>query len=173
MKKINFKRGITHKTATLMTALTIIVAGISYTTLSGNNPVNNAKIASLMNNKDSITQSVQAYVYKVNAKSVKYYSQEEIIKGVSDENIVIDGIVDDSATFEVDGKKVYKLDDNKCRKNLDLELSKINVSGADWYIDSDATPYLVFKDYDSISSYIKKDLDDNVNLSNLVIYDKE
>lgn len=168
-KSVKLKRGISTKTTSLVAAIIILIAGVNYMTLSGNNPVSNAKISRIATDKDNIKTAITSYIYKVKVKSAdKYYTNEDIILGREDTDLK--GIIDKNQKYEKDGKTLYKLDNKECLDKLDYDISKTGISGGNWYIDIDLNPYLVFEDYDTMPDYIKKDIENNMTLMEVVKY---
>ena len=157
--------------ASITTALVIIVAGTTYMTFSSNSPVNSAKIARLVSGRDELKTSIENYIYSTNAKSViTTFSNEEILCGLSDENSSAYGIVDMESTYEYEGETLYKLDSDKCKEKLGMDLSKISFKGGSWYIDLDGNPYLVFENYENMESYLKNNTQGGTTLSEIIKY---
>lgn len=78
----NSKKGISLIVLVITIIVIIIIAAAVILGLTKSNPINNSKIASMTNNRDSIYSTVSMYVSQITAKTQGNFSLAEIITGL-------------------------------------------------------------------------------------------
>ncbi len=142
------KKGISLIVLVITIIVIIILAAAVILTLTDNNPISNAKVASLAQNKDSLESAINLYTAQVVAKTQGTWTNSEILRGnvdpvASTDTILAAGtasmpiIVKTPAevTATINGTTViYKIDE----ANL-ASKAKINLptppSGSSWYVE--------------------------------------
>lgn len=113
----NSKKGISLIVLVITIIVIIIIAAAVILGLTKSNPINNSKIASMTNNRDSIYSTVNMYVSQMTAKTQGNFSLQDIMTGlkgmgIQTEDPILKAGVPDSlmVTTIDDGGAKYKAD---------------------------------------------------------------
>ena len=151
------KKGISLIVLVITIIVIIILAAAVILTLTDNNPISNAKVASLAQNKDSLESAINLYTAQVVAKTQGTWTNSEILRGnvdpvASTDTILAAGtasmpiIVKTPAevTANVNGITVYQLDETNLANRAKINLPT-PPSGSSWYVDPASNKvYVVF-----------------------------
>lgn len=169
----NKKSGISLIVLIITIIVIIILAGAIILNLSKNNPIDNAKIAKLVQSKDSLNSSMDLYLAKSTTSTLGNFTLQEIIIGNVDE---LDSLVSTSDSVTLNGRKLYLADRDKVKEKLGINLPVTsNESKVKWYLDSSTGKFYLL--YDSVNDYeswlgtYDKDSEmlDNTTLSSFVM----
>ena len=83
----HIKKGISLITLVITIVVVIILAAAVILSLNQNNPIQNARVATVVQKKDSIESSVLMYVSSIKARTLGNLSTEQIL--ITDENYKI------------------------------------------------------------------------------------
>ncbi len=169
---MNNKRGISLIVLVITIVVVIILAAAVILSLSGNNPINNARVANLDQTKDGIESSILAYTGKAQSQTLGYYTVAELLTGNRSETESY-GIVGDEKTTNKDGEEIYNIDKTKFESKIDTLPSTPTANGA-WYVDGEGKVYLVYDKKDELPSWAKNkdgEIDDSFLNQFIVIKD--
>ena len=151
----------------------IILAAAVILSLSGNNPINNARVANLDQTKDGIESSILAYTGKAQSQTLGYYTVAELLTGNREETESY-GIVGDEKTTNKDGEEIYNIDKTKFESKIDTLPSTPTANGAWYVVDGEGKVYLVYDKKDELPSWAKNkdgEIDDSFLNQFIVIKD--
>ena len=166
------KRGISLIVLVITIVVVIILAAAVILSLSGNNPINNARVANLDQTKDGIESSILAYTGKAQSQTLGYYTVAELLTGNRSETESY-SIVGDEKTTNKDGEEIYNIDKTKFESKIDTLPSTPTANGA-WYVDGEGKVYLVYDKKDELPSWAKNkdgEIDDSFLNQFIVIKD--
>ena len=169
---MNNKRGISLIVLVITIVVVIILAAAVILSLSGNNPINNARVANLDQTKDGIESSILAYTGKAQSQTLGYYTVAELLTGNRSETESY-GIVEDEKTTNKDGEEIYNIDKAKFESKIDTLPSTPTANGA-WYVDENGKVYLVYDKKDELPNWAKNkdgEIDDSFLNQFIVIKD--
>ncbi len=169
---MNNKRGISLIVLVITIVVVIILAAAVILSLSGNNPINNARVANLDQTKDGIESSILAYTGKAQSQTLGYYTVAELLTGNRSETESY-GIVGDEKTTNKDGEEIYNIDKTKFESKIDTLPSTPTANGA-WYVDGEGKVYLVYDKKDELPNWAKNkdgEIDDSFLNQFIVIKD--
>ncbi|MEG1059036.1 MAG: hypothetical protein RSD14_00450 [Clostridia bacterium] len=175
------KKGISLIVLVITIIVIIILAAAVILTLNKNNPMNNSKIATLSQNKDSVESGINLYLAQVIANTQGKYSASEILtKKTSAEPPVA---IDDAAleyTLCPDAvenvkigsspgtaAKAHKINAVALKSATDIVLPA--VPSGTWYIDpATSKVYLIFETTAKYPAYITDSIASNTTLQQFV-----
>ena len=169
---MNNKRGISLIVLIITIVVVIILAAAVILSLSGNNPINNARIANLDQTKDGIESSILAYTGKAQSKTLGYYTVAELLTGNRSETESY-GIIGNEKTKNKKGGEIYNIDKIKFEEKIDTLPSAPTSNGA-WYVDGEGKVYLVYDKKDELPNWAKNkdgEIDDSFLNQFIVIKD--
>ena len=146
------KNGISLIVLVITIVVVIILAAAVILSLSGNNPINNARIANLDQTKDGIESSILAYSGKAQSQTLGYYTVTELLTGNREETEEY-GIVGDKETTNNNDEAIYNIDKNKFESKIDTLPSTPTVNG-EWYVDGNGKVYLVYDKKESMPKWM-------------------
>ena len=177
------KRGISLITLIITIVVIIILAAAVILSLTANNPINSAKKASLISNRESIMSAINLYYsnatinLNIQNNFNNSYNQETILTGIGntedmtgevksyritslkdgvDENsnsLTKDDIERETIQIENNDIEVFKIDEKKA-KEKGINIPSTNKNSS-WYFDKNGSVYLVFEEDADIPSNIK------------------
>ena len=156
-------RGISLITLIITIVVVIILAAAIILSLSGNNPINNARVANLDQTKDGIESSILTYTGKAQSETLGYYTVAELITGNREETESY-GIIGDEITINKNGEEIYNIDKTKFESKIDT-LPSTPTKNSTWYVDSNGHVYLVFEKKENLASWMTNkdgELDDTL-----------
>ncbi len=168
------KRGVSLIVLVITIVVVIILAAAVILSLSGNNPINNARIANLDQTKDGIESSILAYTGKAQSQTLGYYTVAELLTGNRSETESY-GITGDEKTTNKDGEEIYNIDKAKFESKIDTLPSTPTANGA-WYVDGEGKVYLVYDKKDELPNWAKNkdgEIDDSFLNQFIVIKDDD
>ncbi len=142
------RKGISLIVLVITIIVIIILAGAVILNLSQNNPIDSARIAKLVQSKESLESSLQLYLTSKMTNTMGEYSASDIITGkVSG----IDALVTNEG-LTINNRSLFVADGTKVKENLGIDLPKTsNESKIKWYIEvSTGKFYLI---YDTVNEY--------------------
>ena len=169
---MNNKRGISLIVLVITIVVVIILAAAVIVSLSGNNPINNARVTNLDQTKDGIESSILAYTGKVQSQTLGYYTVAEILTGNRSETEEY-GIIGDKETTNNNDGAIYNIDKNKFEAKIDTLPSPPTANG-EWYVDGNGKVYLVYDKKDELPNWAKNkdgEIDDSFLNQFIVIKD--
>jgi type II secretory pathway pseudopilin PulG len=154
------KKGISLIVLVITIIVIIILAAAVILTLTDNNPINNAKAASIAQNKDSVESSINLYVAQKIAATQGTFSTSNILLGdvtgitgagdpILEAGTTTMKIVPETATAinlgtEAAPINVYEIDAATFKTNVKITLPTAPASSK-WYIDTASNKvYLIF-----------------------------
>ena len=146
------KNGISLIVLVITIVVVIILAAAVILSLSGNNPINNARIANLDQTKDSIESSILAYSGKAESQTLGYYTVPELLTGNRSETVEY-SIIGDKETTNNDDETIYNIDKNKFESKIDT-LPSTPTSNGQWYVDGNGKIYLVYDKKESMPKWM-------------------
>ena len=163
------KNGISLIVLVITIVVVIILAAAVILSLSGNNPINNARIANLDQTKDGIESSILAYTGKAQSQTLGYYTVTELLTGNRSETEEY-GIIGDKETTNNNDEAIYNIDKNKFEAKIDTLPSTPTANG-EWYVDENGKVYLVYDKKESMPKWmLNKDGDiDDTFLNKFVV----
>ena len=168
------KNGISLIVLVITIVVVIILAAAVILSLSGNNPINNARVANLDQTKDGIESSILAYTGKAQSQTLGYYTVAELLTGNRSETESY-GITGDEKTTNKDGEEIYNIDKAKFESKIDTLPSTPTANGA-WYVDGEGKVYLVYDKKDELPNWAKNkdgEIDDSFLNQFIVIKDDD
>ena len=177
------KRGISLITLIITIVVIIILAAAVILSLTANNPINSAKKAALISNRESIMSSINLYYsnatinLNIQNNFNNSYNQETILTGIGntedmtgevksyrivslkggvDENsnsLTKDDIERETIQIENNDIEVFKIDEKKAEEK-GINIPSTNKNSS-WYFDKNGSVYLVFEEDADIPSNIK------------------
>ena len=158
---MNSKKGISLIVLVITIIVIIILAGAVILNVTKNNPMDSAKIAKVLQEKEAVEGAITLYVGAKTSSTIGDFSTTEILSGVEG-NDNINGIIgteEISATYDASGAqivgKLCPIDEAKSKTELDLNLPKTN--NGKWLVDVNSSK--VYLQYNSIAdapSYMKE-----------------
>ena len=146
------KNGVSLIVLVITIVVVIILAAAVILSLSGNNPINNARIANLDQTKDGIESSILAYSGKAQSQTLGYYTVAELLTGNRSETEEY-GIIGDKETTNNNDEAIYNIDKNKFESKIDTLPSTPTVNG-EWYVDGNGKVYLVYDKKESMPKWM-------------------
>ena len=146
------KNGISLIVLVITIVVVIILAAAVILSLSGNNPINNARIANLDQTKDGIESSILAYTGKAQSQTLGYYTVAELLTGNRSETEEY-GIIGDKKTTNNNDEEIYNIDKTKFESKIDTLPSTPTVNG-EWYVDGNGKVYLVYDKKESMPKWM-------------------
>ena len=167
------KRGISLIVLVITIVVVIILAAAVILSLSGNNPINNARVANLDQTKDGIESSILAYTGKAQSQTLGYYTVTELLTGNRSETEEY-SIIGDKKTTNNNDEEIYNIDKTKFESKIDT-LPSTPTSNGEWYIDGNGKVYLVYDKKESIPKWmLNKDYNiDDTFLNKFVVISDE
>ena len=147
------KRGISLIVLVITIVVVIILAAAVILSLSGNNPINNARVANLDQTKDGIESSILAYSGKAQSQTLGYYTVAELLTGNREETGEY-SIIGDKKTTNNNDEEIYNIDKSKFESKIDTLPAAPTSEGA-WYVDSNGKVYLVYDKKENVPSWAK------------------
>ncbi len=171
------RKGISLITLIITIVVVIILAAAVILALSGNNPINNARIANLISTKDSMESGVLAYTSKIKAKTLGVVDTYEAITGTNTEDSyrIIEkndeGLVTCEVTKDEQVITLYKIDKDLFKQNVDKLPSTPN-NKCEWYLDEEGHVFLVFEENGLAPKWMtnKQKVIDDATLLTFVVY---
>lgn len=168
------KRGISLITLVITIVVLIILSAVIILNLGTNNPINQARLANVAQTRDSINSAVSTYLAKVKADTFGEYGTYEVLTGSISSSAKYKITSDDTAIIKENNayKILYKLDSEKAKSNLNVELKEID-NKSSWYVDKNGKVYLIYNTMREVTSYLKEG--DNIlpSVSGFVAYKDE
>ena len=146
------KNGISLIVLVITIVVVIILAAAVILSLTGNNPINNARIANLDQTKDGIESSILAYTGKAQSQTLGYYTITELLTGNRSETEEY-GIIGDKETTNNNDEAIYNIDKNKFEAKIDTLPSTPTANG-EWYVDGNGKVYLVYDKKESMPKWM-------------------
>ncbi len=167
------KKGISLIVLIITIIVIIILAGTIIFNLSNNNPIDSAKIASVLQTKDNVESTLQVHVTSIIANTLGKYSLEDIITGKTNE---LEAIVDVNDKIILNGSVLYRIDIDKIKNNTGINIPKTsNNEKIKWYVEiTSGKFYLVYDSTDYYENWLgtyntETGKLDNATLSNFII----
>ena len=165
------KKGISLIVLVITIIVIIILAGAVILNVTKNNPMDNAKMAKVVQERETIEQSVQLYFNKVLAATSGEYTISEVLKGikVTEKNAegvdvekelyksLVEGEAATLTSLDADSTPVasttiFKISADAAKSELDISLP--GQANAEWYVDvTSGRCYLVYSDVTKIPSW--------------------
>lgn len=158
---MNSKKGISLIVLVITIIVIIILAGAVILNVTKNNPMDSAKIAKLVQERESVENAITLYMTAKMAATNGDYTTTEILSGIADNNNV-NGVIADTPTkvtaYSASGTQItgslYAIDSTKSKNDLDLALP--TNSGATWLVDvNSGKVYLQYAAIANAPDYMK------------------
>ena len=162
------KKGISLITLIITIVVVIILAAAVVLALSKNNPISDSRVAQITQTRDSLSSGILIYATNVQSKTLGEIGIKDILTVREDYKIIVDDRSTDK-TITKDGVeiKLYKLDDEKVKEKLNIDLKNQKDR---WYIDQNGLVYMVYDDIESVPSYLKENNKVIASVANCVTY---
>lgn len=155
------KRGISLIVLVITIVVIIILSGTVILNLSKNNPIESARVAKLMQEKETYDSSMTIYSISKMANSLGKNSIQDIITGKISS---IPSMVTDNG-IQIKGKILYLAEENNIKQELGISISNSNKSK--WYVEvSTGKFYLIYDDKSNYEKYLGKYNEDTGELEN-------
>ena len=166
--KFKTSKGISLITLVITIVVVIILAAAVLLSLSGNNPINNARIANLTQSKDSIESGVLAYTSKIKAKTLAGLETKDIVLDISEKQG--DSYISCKSTIDGEQINLYRIDESAFKNNID-ELPRTPNKDSTWYVGENGRVYLLFESIDKVPNWMKNSEDkiDNATLNQFTL----
>ena len=157
----NKRKGISLIVLVITIIVVIILASAVILNITKNNPMDSAKVAKLVQEREAVEQSILLYMNAKMASTNGDYTTTEILSGVSGNDSLKGVIADeptavtvyDAANAQITGS-LYAIDSTKSKSELDLTLP--SNSGATWLVDvNSGKVYLQYADVATAPAYMK------------------
>ncbi len=144
------KKGISLIVLVITIIVIIILAGAIILNLTKNNPIDSARIAKIVQEKESLESAMMLYVNTQMSKNLGEYSISDIIKGNAN-NVI--SLVNLNEEITIGDKLMNLADKNALKQNLNLDIN--NKTNSNWYIETSTGKfYLVYDDTSKYDSYL-------------------
>lgn len=130
----------------------------------GVNPIDNSRLAQLLENKETIETEIKNYTSNIEVKDFTVTSIEDVLI-LNDKYSVVydkDGI---NVYVNAKNKKLYKVDVKKYENLISSNsLSSDETLEDSYYIDEDGSIFLIFEDYSNLPRWLKNILENGKEL---------
>ena len=161
----NDKKGISLITLIITIVVVIILAAVVILALGNNNPIDSARLSTVVNSKTNMEDCISIVASKKIAETEGKEQMSDIVKSIIDEST-------SEVKFTQDGteKTVYRIAPDEFESRLGIVVKETPNKDCIWYVDNAGKVYLVFDFMKNVPNYLKEsDTTLNKSVKNFVI----
>ena len=161
----NDKKGISLITLIITIVVVIILAAVVILALGKNNPIDSARLSTVVNSKTNMEDCISIVASKKIAETEGKEQMADIVKSIIDESA-------SEVKFTQDGteKTIYRIDPDEFESRLGILVKETPNKDCIWYVDNAGKVYLVFDFMKNVPNYLKEsDTTLNKSVKNFVI----
>ena len=147
----NDKKGISLITLIITIVVVIILAAVVILALGNNNPIDSARLSTVVNSKTNMEDCISIVASKKIAETEGKEQMSDIVKSIIDESA-------SEVKFTQDGieKTIYRIDPDEFESRLGIVVKETPNKDCIWYVDNSGKVYLVFDFMKNVPSYLKE-----------------
>ena len=147
----NDKKGISLITLIITIVVVIILAAVVILTLGKNNPIDSARLSTVVNSKTNMEDCISIVASKKIAETEGKEQMSDIVKSIIDESA-------SEVKFTQDGteKTIYRIAPNEFESRLGIVVKETPNKDCIWYVDNAGKVYLVFDFMKNVPNYLKE-----------------
>ena len=161
----NDKKGISLITLIITIVVVIILAAVVILALGNNNPIDSARLSTVVNSKTNMEECISIVASKKIAETEGKEQMSDIVKSIIDESA-------SEVKFTQDGteKTIYRIAPDEFESRLGIVVKETPNKDCIWYVDNAGKVYLVFDFMKNVPNYLKdSDTTLNKSVKNFVI----
>ena len=161
----NDKKGISLITLIITIVVVIILAAVVILALGNNNPIDSARLSTVVNSKTNMEDCISIVASKKIAETEGKGQMQNIVKSIIDESA-------SEVKFTQDGteKTIYRIAPDEFESRLGIVVKETPNKDCIWYVDNAGKVYLVFDFMKNVPNYLKEsDTTLNKSVKNFVI----
>lgn len=161
----NDKKGISLITLIITIVVVIILAAVVILALGNNNPIDSARLSTVVNSKTNMEDCISIVASKKIAETEGKEQMQDIVKSIIDESA-------SEVKFTQDGteKTIYRIAPDEFESRLGIVVKETPNKDCIWYVDNAGKVYLVFDFMKNVPNYLKEsDTTLNKSVKNFVI----
>ena len=161
----NDKKGISLITLIITIVVVIILAAVVILALGNNNPIDSARLSTVVNSKTNMEDCISIVASKKIAETEGKEQMSDIVKSIIDESA-------SEVKFTQDGteKTIYRIAPDEFESRLGIVVKETPNKDCIWYVDNAGKVYLVFDFMKNVPNYLKEsDTALNKSVKNFVI----
>ena len=161
----NDKKGISLITLIITIIVVIILAAVVILALGNNNPIDSARLSTVVNSKTNMEDCISIVASKKIAETEGKEQMSDIVKSIIDESA-------SEVKFTQDGteKTIYRIAPDEFESRLGIVVKETPNKDCIWYVDNSGKVYLVFDFMKNVPNYLKEsDTTLNKSVKNFVI----
>lgn len=159
------KKGISLITLIITIVVVIILAAVVILALGNNNPIDSARLSTVVNSKTNMEACISIVASKKIAETEGKEQMSDIVKSIIDESA-------SEVKFTQDGteKTIYRIAPDEFESRLGIVGKETPNKDCIWYVDNAGKVYLVFDFMKNVPNYLKEsDTALNKSVKNFVI----
>ena len=159
------KKGISLITLIITIVVVIILAAVVILALGNNNPIDSARLSTVVNSKTNMEECISIVASKKIAETEGKEQMSDIVKSIIDESA-------SEVKFTQDGteKTIYRIAPDEFESRLGIVVKETPNKDCIWYVDNAGKVYLVFDFMKNVPNYLKdSDTTLNKSVKNFVI----
>ena len=159
------KKGISLITLIITIVVVIILAAVIILALGNNNPIDSARLSTVVNSKTNMEDCISIVASKKIAETEGKEQMSDIVKSIIDESA-------SEVKFTQDGteKTIYRIAPDEFESRLGIVVKETPNKDCIWYVDNAGKVYLVFDFMKNVPNYLKEsDTTLNKSVKNFVI----
>ena len=147
----NDKKGISLITLIITIVVVIILAAVVILALGKNNPIDSARLSTVVNSKTNMEDCISIVASKKIAETEGKEQMSDIVKSIIDESA-------SEVKFTQDGteKTIYRIAPDEFESRLGIEVKETPNKDCIWYVDNAGKVYLVFDFMKNVPNYLKE-----------------
>ena len=161
----NDKKGISLITLIITIVVVIILAAVVILALGNNNPIDSARLSTVVNSKTNMEDCISIVASKKIAETEGKEQMSDIVKSIIDESA-------SEVKFTQDGteKTIYRIAPDEFESRLGIVVKETPNKDCIWYVDNSGKVYLVFDFMKNVPNYLKEsDTTLNKSVENFVV----
>ena len=159
------KKGISLITLIITIVVVIILAAVVILALGNNNPIDSARLSTVVNSKTNMEDCISIVASKKIAETEGKEQMSDIVKSIIDEST-------SEVKFTQGGteKTIYRIAPDEFKSRLGIVVKETPNKDCIWYVDNAGKVYLVFDFMKNVPNYLKEsDTTLNKSVKNFVI----
>ena len=147
----NDKKGISLITLIITIVVVIILAAVVILALGKNNPIDSARLSTVVNSKTNMEDCISIVASKKIAETEGKEQMSDIVKSIIDESA-------SEVKFTQDGteKTIYRIAPDEFESRLGIVVKETPNKDCIWYVDNAGKVYLVFDFMKNVPNYLKE-----------------
>ena len=145
------KKGISLITLIITIVVVIILAAVVILALGKNNPIDSARLSTVVNSKTNMEDCISIVASKKIAETEGKEQMSDIVKSIIDEST-------SEVKFTQDGteKTIYRIAPDEFESRLGIVVKETPNKDCIWYVDNAGKVYLVFDFMKKVPNYLKE-----------------